>query len=193
MTSVEQHGKLRQAVREMLEALGYDLSDQHFSRTPQRVTDVLLGYAKNGSPEAVKSLLEVKFIEEGAISSLVLEGPISYTSMCAHHMLPVTGTAYVGYLPSSAVCGLSKLARLVYHFAEQLTVQERVTQEIADALVEHLKPEGAMVVIRAVHGCMSMRGVRERSTQTTTSAVRGLFKDSAAARAEFLSLIQGAQ
>jgi GTP cyclohydrolase IA len=178
------------AVAVILGKLGYDINDQHFQDTPSRVTKMLLEFEKNGGAEVVGKLLEIAFIEKGAISSLVLEGPISYTSMCAHHMLPVTGHAWIGYLPSEKVCGLSKLARITYHFAQQLTVQERVTQEIADALDEHLKPEGAMVVIRAQHGCMSIRGVKEREARTTTSAVRGVFKESAAARNEFLSLMQ---
>lgn len=182
---------IEKSITDILAALGYDISDQHFTRTPKRVAQVLLDLRKNGNPQVVKDLLEVQFIEEGAVNSLVIEGPISYTSMCAHHMLPVTGQAWVGYLPSARVCGLSKLARVTYHFAEQLTVQERVTQQIADALVTHLEPEGAMVVVRAIHGCMSVRGIRERNTETVTSAVRGVFRDSAAARAEFLSLIGG--
>lgn len=181
--------RLAACVDEMLELLGYDTGDQHFGKTGDRVASVLRGFRKNGDPEAVRTLLEVVFTEEGAVDSLVLEGPISYTSMCAHHMLPVTGSAYVGYLPTDRVCGLSKLARVTHHFAAQLTVQERVTQEIADALMAHLAPRGAMVVIRASHGCMAIRGVRERDALTTTSAVRGLFKDSAALRNEFLTLM----
>lgn len=182
-TQVAQH------IRELLYCLGYDITDQHFLRTPERAAEVLLGFAKNGDPEDVKRLLEVKFLEERTIDSVVIEGPISYDSMCAHHMLPVTGIAYVGYLPNRHVCGLSKLARVTYHFAKQFTVQERVTQDIADALEQHLTPLGTMVVIEALHGCLSMRGVKERDTKTVTSAVRGVFKESPASRAEFLSLI----
>lgn len=181
--------KIAACIEDILLELGYDSTNQHFDRTPERVTEVLCGFAKNGNEESVKELLDVVFVEPKTVDSLVLEGPISYTSMCAHHMLPVVGTAFVGYLPSKAVCGLSKLARVVHHFATQLTVQELVTQEVADALVEHLEPSGVMVVIRANHGCMSIRGIRERETFTTTSAVRGVFKDSAVARNEFLSLM----
>jgi GTP cyclohydrolase I len=176
------------AVSTILQNLGYDLTDQHFRRTPERVAKMLSEFRANGDPESVKSLLEVVFTEN-TIDSVVVEGPITFNSMCAHHMLPVTGTAYVGYLPDKHVCGLSKLARVTYHYASQLTVQERVTQQIADALVEHLKPMGAMVVIKATHGCMSIRGVRERDCETATSVVRGIFKDSAAARNEFLQLV----
>lgn len=181
--------RISDAVYEIIGSLGYDRNDQHFLRTPERVAEVLLGFRKNGDPQQVKKLLDVQFTEPGAIDSLVLEGPIDYISMCAHHMLPVEGVAYVAYLPDRAVCGLSKLARVVEYFAAQCTVQERVTQEIADALMEHLIPRGAMVVVRAKHGCMSVRGVRQPDCKTATSAIRGVFKDSAAARNEFLQLM----
>jgi GTP cyclohydrolase I len=182
--------EMESAVGWLLDQLGYDRTTQHFTRTPQRVARMLSEYAKNGSADRVRELLGVTFIEPGAVSSLVLEGPVDYVSMCAHHMLPVTGTAWIGYLPAKAVCGLSKLARVVDHYAHQLGVQEVITQQIADALVEHLEPMGAMVVVRAQHGCMSTRGVRQPQAFTTTSAVRGAFKESAAARNEFLQLMQ---
>ena len=178
------------AVEVILDRLGYDLTNQHFKNTPLRVASMLQAFCKNGDPGTAGRLLEVAFVEPGTVESLVLEGPISYTSFCAHHMLPVEGVAWVGYIPNHAVCGLSKLARVVHHFAEQLTVQEVVTQQIADALMDHLQPIGAMVVIDARHGCMSIRGVRERECYTKTSTVRGVFKDSATAKAEFLTLMQ---
>lgn len=177
------------AVRELLESLGYDLSDQHFRKTPERVAAYLNEFRKNGNPDTVANLLNVKF-DEGDYEELVMVGPVRYISMCAHHMLPVTGSAWVGYLPDKHVCGLSKLERLVDHFARQLTVQERVTAQIADALQEHLKPRGCMVVIRAAHGCMTVRGVLDPGALTKTSAVRGLHKDSEAARMEFLTLME---
>lgn len=180
-------------VGQILDNLGYDRNDQHFARTGYRVAQVLLGFKKNGSSSEAAELLERKFIESGSISSLVLEGPIRYTSMCAHHILPVSGWAWVAYLPSQYVSGLSKLARLVNHFARQLTVQERVTQEIADTLEHYLHPLGVMVVIRAEHGCMKYRGVQEPCSMTTTSAVRGAFQRSQAARSEVLMLIRDPQ
>lgn len=177
------------SVKNILNCLGYDLDDPHFSRTPERVTQVLAGFRRNGDPQAVKALLDVQFLEERTIDTLVLEGPISYTSMCAHHMLPVEGVAFVGYLPNLRICGLSKLARVTDHFARQFTVQERVTSDIADALMQHLQPNGVMVVIQAKHGCMTLRGVRELYCETATSTVRGVFKESSAARNEFLNLM----
>jgi GTP cyclohydrolase I len=177
---------MQAAVEILLSELGYDLSDAHFRRTPERVAEALNGFSKSRHDRA-HDILDVSF--EDGFSSLVLVGPIEYTSMCAHHLLPVQGKAYVGYLADGRICGLSKLARLVDHYARQLTVQERVTDQVADALEEQLKPKGCMVVIRAVHGCMSIRGVQDHDAQTTTSAVRGLHKDSDSARSEFLSLV----
>jgi len=179
-------------VFEILALLGYDTSDQHFARTPWRAAKVLLEFASRPlTNDAVADLLEVSFSD--AYDSLVQVGPISVRSMCAHHMLPVYGHAWVGYLPDERVCGLSKLARVTEYFAQQFTVQERVTDLIADALAHHLKPKGVMVVIKAVHGCMAHRGVREPQALTATSSVRGVFRNEADARAEFLSLMQPPQ
>ena len=179
---------LEAAVREILLQLGYP-EGPHFQDTPQRVSRALSEFACNDaySPHRVAEILDVTY--EDSYSSLVLVGPVRYVSMCAHHILPVTGEAFVGYLADKRICGLSKLARLVEHFARQLGVQERITDQIADALVEHLEPKGCMVVIRARHGCMAIRGVEEPDAVTTTSAVRGLHQDSANARNEFLQLI----
>jgi GTP cyclohydrolase IA len=174
----------------ILSELGYDPDDQHFQRTGARVTEWLTDLAKNASEAEGAKLLEVVFTET-APSNLVIVGPIAYRSMCAHHMLPVTGRAWVGYLPDDHVCGLSKLERLVEHYARQLTVQERVTNQVADTLISSLKPKGCMVVIKATHGCMTFRGVKNNDVLTTTSAVRGLHETSASARAEFLALMEG--
>jgi GTP cyclohydrolase IA len=179
---------LREAVANILDLLGYDRSDQHFRRTPERAAKVLLEFANRPiDVEAVRDLLEVSFSD--TYDSLVQVGPISVKSMCAHHMLPVYGHAWVGYLPDQSVCGLSKLARVTDYYARQFTVQERVTDLIADALEYHLQPKGVMVVIKAVHGCMAHRGVQEPQALTATSSVRGVFRNEADARAEFLSLM----
>jgi GTP cyclohydrolase I len=183
---------LREAVANILDLLGYDRQDQHFKRTPERAAKVLLEFMhREMSVEAVGNLLEVSFSD--TYDSLVQVGPISVKSMCAHHMLPVYGHAWVGYLPDQRVCGLSKLARVTEYYARQFTVQERVTDLIADALEHHLQPKGVMVVIKAVHGCMAHRGVQEPQAITSTSSVRGVFRNEADARAEFLSLMQPPQ
>jgi GTP cyclohydrolase IA len=187
-TQVTREQQIAIHVAGILEWLGYDASDQHFARTPERMAEVLMSFAKNGDVQHAGAILDVSF--EDTHDSLVQVGPIRVMSMCAHHVLPVDGWAWVGYIPDNRVCGLSKLARIVHHFARQLTVQERVTQEVADAVNEHLKPKGTMVVIRASHGCMSYRGVEEPIAETTTSAVRGVFLEESEARTEFLSLMR---
>ena len=179
---------LRAAVAEVLELLGYDVADQHFQGTPTRMAQVLWEYRKNGNIGEVAKLLDVKFDDE--YESLVMVGPISVTALCSHHVLPWVGSAWVGYLPDGKICGLSKLARIVEFYARQLTLQERVTQEVANALDVHLEPKGVMVVIKAAHGCMSMRGVEEPEAETVTSAIRGVFLTEPSARSEFLSLME---
>ena len=178
---------IEQAVSEILTALGYSLEDQHIQKTPPRVRKWLELYARH-SEDAGGKLLAAVFDDEH--DSLVMTGPIRVNSFCAHHMLPVQGWAWVGYIPDGKVCGLSKMARVVDYYSRQLTVQERVTQQIAGAMERELEPLGVMVVIRAEHGCMKIRGVEEPITTTTTSAVRGVFADAPEARNEFLSLME---
>ncbi len=124
---------------------------------------------------------------------LVLVRDIEVMSMCEHHLLPFTGVAHIGYIPGNdgRITGLSKLARLVEVYARRPQVQERMTSQIADALNEVLKPRGVLVVIEAEHLCMAMRGIRKPGSTTVTSAVRGMFRDSAATRAEAMSLVLG--
>jgi GTP cyclohydrolase I len=183
--------RIQAAVRLILRELGYSTADQHFEHTPERYAKLLLEYRRNGSDETGAELLEVVFDDEH--DSLVIVGPTRVVSMCAHHMLPVTGWAWVGYIPDGHVVGISKLARIVHHYARQFTVQERVTQQIAKLLMDQVKPKGVMVVIKADHGCMRMRGVEEPNALTVTSAVRGVFLGDPSAKEEFLRLIGGMQ
>jgi GTP cyclohydrolase I len=189
VSQLDQH-IARNAIHDLLTVLGYDVSDPHFTRTPERAVSWLIDFTQNGDPMKAKELLDVQFPQD-VPSGLVLVGPTEYRSMCAHHLLPVVGKAWVAYVPDQSICGLSKLSRLVEYFAMQLTVQERVTSQIADAIWEHLKPKGCMVIVDAVHNCMSFRGIRDSEVTTTTSAVRGIHQDSPSARAEVLSLLKG--
>ena len=129
--------------------------------------------------------------EDGACDEMVILKGIPFSSMCEHHMLPFIGVAHVGYLPAGKVVGLSKLARLTDCFAKRLQIQEKMTAQIADAIEAHLKPRGTAVVIEAHHQCMSCRGVKKQATVMVTSAMRGTFREDAAARAEVLSLMRG--
>jgi GTP cyclohydrolase I len=180
--------RLEKAVREILIAIGEDPDRDGLVRTPQRVAEM---YAEicSGLHEDPSRHLVVTF--EANHDEMVLVRDIALYSICEHHLAPFHGRAHVGYIPGDdgRITGLSKLARLVDGFAKRPQVQERLTTQIADAIVEVLQPRGAFVLIEAEHLCMSMRGVRKPGTLTLTSAVRGLFKDSAATRAEVMALL----
>lgn len=175
------------AVRELLLAIGEDPERDGLRETPERVArawgELLAGHGTDASGVLGKTF-------DIAHDELVLVKDIELVSTCEHHLLPFTGVAHVGYIPSEngRVTGLSKLARLVDLFARRLQVQERLTTEIADALVEHLDARGVIVVVEAEHTCMTMRGVRKPGSRTVTSAVRGLLRHPAT-RAEAMSLI----
>ena len=177
------------AADEILWQLGYDSSqDPHMLKTPERFTTWLESFKRHEEDRGME-LLSAIFDDEH--DSLVQTGPIRFISMCAHHVLPVVGKAWVGYIPNQRVCGLSKMARVVDYYARQLTVQERVTQQIANCMEKGLDPLGVMVVVKANHDCMRLRGVEEPNAVTTTSAVRGVFMSEPAARHEFISLMEG--
>jgi GTP cyclohydrolase I len=180
--------RIERAVREILFAIGEDPDRDGLLRTPARVADM---YAEvcSGLSQDPASHLVVTF--EADHDEMVLVRDIALYSICEHHLVPFHGRAHVAYIPGDdgRITGLSKLARLVDGFAKRPQVQERLTTQIADALVSALAPRGAFVMIEAEHLCMSMRGVRKPGTLTVTSAVRGLFKESAATRAEVMSLL----
>ena len=180
--------RLERAVREILFAIGEDPDRDGLIRTPHRVAEM---YAEicSGLHEDPSRHLIVTF--EANHDEMVLVRDIALYSMCEHHLVPFHGRAHVAYIPGDdgRITGLSKLARLVDGFAKRPQVQERLTTQIADAIVDVLQPRGAFVMIEAEHLCMSMRGVRKPGTLTLTSAVRGLFKDNAATRAEVMALI----
>jgi GTP cyclohydrolase I len=180
--------RLERAVREILYAIGEDPDRDGLRRTPQRVAEM---YAEicSGLQEDPSQHLVVTF--EANHDEMVLVRDIPLYSICEHHLAPFHGQAHVAYIPGDdgRITGLSKIARLVDGFAKRPQVQERMTTQIADAIVAVLQPRGAFVMIEAEHLCMSMRGVRKPGSLTLTSAVRGLFKDSAATRAEVMALI----
>jgi len=176
------------AVEQLIASLPEDLHREGLQQTPHRVAkmyeDLFVGYYQDP-----KEILTTQFAEEDH-QELVLVKDIPFYSHCEHHMVPFFGKAHVAYIPNGTVVGISKVARLVECFARRLQIQERMTSQIADAIDEVLKPLGVAVVIEAVHLCMTMRGVQKPGTQTLTSAMRGVFKDEADARAEFMSLIK---
>jgi len=184
--------KITEGVRLILEGVGEDVTREGLSGTPGRVADM---YAEifAGLTQDPAEHFRVTF-DEGH-QEMVLVRDIPLYSVCEHHLLPFIGQAHVAYIPGpdGRVCGLSKLARVVDVYAKRPQVQERLTSQIADTIVEHLAPQGVIVVIEAEHLCMSMRGVQKPGAITTTSAVRGIFRTKAATRAEAMSLIKGSR
>lgn len=177
------------AVRDLLSALGEDPARDGLLDTPRRVAkayaELLAGYGEDPGAH-----LERQF--EVDHDEMVVVRDIPFSSLCEHHLLPFIGKAHVAYIPgpTGRVCGLSKLARLVDGYAKRLQVQERLTVQVADDLMERLGADGALVVIEAEHLCMTVRGVHKPGSTTTTSAVRGLLKDRPSTRAEALSLLR---
>ena len=182
--------KIEQAVLMILEAIGEDPTREGLIDTPKRVARM---YAEvfGGLHEDPSKHLKVQFSVEEQ-EEMVLVKEIAVYSMCEHHLIPFHGKAHVAYIPRKGkVTGLSKLARVVEGFARRPQLQERLTSQIADAIMGELDPLGVLVVIEAEHMCMTMRGVKKAGAQTLTSAVRGIFKNNRATRAEAFSLIHG--
>ena len=170
------------AVTDLLRALGRDPSEPHLADTPRRVAG---SFAELMTTRAFEL---TTFANDEGYNELVMARDIPVQSLCEHHLLPFAGVAHVGYLPGDRILGLSKFARVLDLFARDLQVQERLTQQVADWLPEHLSPRGVGVVIEAEHLCMSLRGVRARGARTTTSALHGLLREDSRSRLEFLSL-----
>jgi GTP cyclohydrolase I len=171
------------AVADLLRALRRDPSSPHLRDTPRRVA---AAFAEMLTPEP---FAVTTFPNDEGYDELVLARAIPFTSLCEHHLLSFTGVAHVGYLPGDRIVGLSKLARVVRHFARDLQVQERLTKQIADYLESALSPKGVGVVLEAEHLCMSVRGVQAPGTTTVTSCLLGKLRDDARSRQEFLTLI----
>jgi len=180
--------RLERAVREILVAIGEDPNRDGLQRTPRRVAEMYAEICRGLHEDPSRHLI-VTF--EANHDEMVMVRDIPLYSICEHHLAPFHGQAHVAYIPGDdgRITGLSKLARLVDGFAKRPQVQERLTTQIADAIVEVLQPRGAFVMIEAEHLCMSMRGVRKPGALTVTSAVRGLFKDNPATRAEVMALL----
>lgn len=175
-------------IRKMLERVGEQPEREGLRRTPLRVAKAMDFLTSGYSIELEDVVRDAVFNE--ACEEMVIVKDIEFYSLCEHHMLPIFGKAHVAYLPDNRLIGLSKVARIVDVFARRLQVQERLTNQIADALMGILSPHGVGVVIKASHFCMMMRGVEKQSSSTVTSAMRGSFKDNARSRAELMELIR---
>jgi GTP cyclohydrolase I len=180
--------EMMQAVRTLLLGLGEDPDREGLRDTPKRVVKALK-FLTSGYQQSLDELLNGAVFNEEA-NEMVLIRDIDIFSSCEHHILPIIGRAHVAYIPNGKVIGLSKIARICEMYARRLQVQERLTAQLADALQGLLQPQGVAVVIEATHMCMVMRGVEKPGSWTSTTAVRGIFADSAKTRQEFMSLIR---
>lgn len=181
---------IRTAVASIIKAIGEDPKREGLVDTPGRVAEMYAEFFK-GLEMDPKEELTIGY--ELGHREMVILRDIPFYSMCEHHLLPFYGIAHIGYIPSAGgrVVGISKLARVVEIIAKRPQVQERMTTEIADAIVDGLKPEGVAVVIQAEHLCMIMRGIKKPGSSIITSALRGTFRSKAETRTEFFSLLQG--
>jgi GTP cyclohydrolase I len=180
--------RIERAVREILAAVGEDPNREGLRDTPSRVARM---YAElfSGLHDDPRVHLQKFFTEK--YDEMVLVRDISFNSMCEHHLLPFTGVAHIGYVPSGKVVGLSKLARVVESVSRRPQVQERMTEEIANLLIDELNVKGVAVVIEATHSCMTIRGVRKPGSVCVTSAMKGIFRSNLSSRSEVMTLIYG--
>jgi GTP cyclohydrolase I len=185
----ERNAEFEALVRRELELLGEDADREGLRKTPERVANALAWLTRGYALDARDVVGDAVF--EETHESMVMVRDIELYSMCEHHMLPFFGKAHIAYIPDGKIVGLSKLPRLVEVFARRLQVQERLTEQVADAIEEVLRPKGVGVVIEAAHLCMMMRGVEKQNSKTITSALRGSFRSDAKTRDEFLRLAHG--
>src|SRR5262249_11269336 len=176
------------AVREILLAVGEDPDREGLLETPERVAR-MYGELFSGLHADPRQVLQKKFTQK--YDEMVLEKDIRFESMCEHHLLPFLGKAHIAYIPNGKIVGLSKLARVVELLSRRPQLQERMTEELADLLMDELEPRGVGIILEASHTCMTIRGVRKGDSICTTSAMRGVFSANQSTRAEFMALVSG--
>jgi len=176
---------MKEGITKFLQGLGLDLTDQHLKRTPERVVKAWIDEFGSGYTQNPKDVLAVEF-KEKCDEMIVVKG-IPFTSHCSHHLVEFSGTCKIGYVPKRKITGLSKLARVLDVYAHRLQVQERLTRQVAEAIMKHLDPMGVGVVIEAAHSCMICRGVKKPGSITITSCLLGKMRTDKAMRSEFLN------
>lgn len=179
---------MKEHITAIIEALGEDPSREGLQRTPERASDALR-FLTQGYRQSLSELINGAVFDSD-MDEMVIVKNIELYSLCEHHLLPFIGQCHVAYIPTGKIIGLSKIARITDHFARRLQVQERLTRQIADCIMEITGAEGAGVVIEAKHLCMMMRGVEKQNSVMTTSMMLGSFREEASTRSEFLSLIR---
>ncbi len=178
--------KVKRAVELLLEGIGEDPAREGLVETPDRVARMWSELAGGMDADASEHLSKTFAVRS---NDLVIERDITFYSLCEHHLLPFYGTVAIGYVPNGRVAGLSKLARTVEVYARRLQLQEQLTAQVADAMMEHLAPQGAIVLIEAEHMCMTMRGVQKPGTKTVTLARRGCFESDPALEERFFRML----
>jgi GTP cyclohydrolase I len=186
LTDAQRETEFARLVRRQLELLGEDPDREGLARTPERVAKSLTWLTRGADMDPRDVIGDALFEESHA--NMVMVRDIELYSLCEHHMLPFFGKAHIAYIPNGRIVGLSKLPRIVEVYARRLQVQERLTEQIAEAIDDVLRPRGVGVVVEAVHLCMMMRGVEKQNSRTITSALRGQFRDCPMTRNEFLGL-----
>ena len=180
-------GKIRQAVRLLLEGIGEDPQREGLLETPDRIARMYEELCYGINEDASEHLQKTFHVEN---NEMVVEKDITFYSLCEHHLLPFYGKVHIAYIPDGKVAGLSKLARTVEVFARRLQLQERFTVEIADALMEYLQPKGVMVMVEAEHMCMTMRGIKKPGSQTVTIVKRGEFLENKELEDTFFRMVK---
>lgn len=183
----EKQAEFEQAITKVLELLGEDPQREGLQKTPSRVAKALQFLTEGYHQDPKEILNQALFTTSN--DEMVLVRDIEFYSMCEHHMLPIIGRVHVAYIPNGKVVGLSKIPRIVNLYARRLQIQEQMTEQIADAILQTIQPKGVAVVVHARHMCMEMRGVQKINSTTVSSALRGLFKSDERTRSEFYNLI----
>lgn len=184
---MDKEKRIEELIKELLELLGEDPNREGLKKTPQRVAKAYK-FLTEGYTKEPKEILQ-KALFQSSNDEMVLIRDIEFYSLCEHHLLPIIGRVHVTYIPNGKVVGLSKIPRIINLFARRLQIQEQMTEQIADAILETINPKGVGVVVHARHMCMEMRGVEKINSTTVSSALRGLFKKDQRTRNEFYNLI----
>lgn len=184
------HDKVKKAVRMLLEGIGEDVTREGLQETPDRIARMYEEICGGMLEDASEHLNKVFTVDN---SEIVLEKDIVFYSMCEHHLMPFYGKAHVAYIPDGKVVGLSKLARTVEVFAKRLQLQEQMTGQIADAVMEYLSPKGVMVMVEAEHMCMTMRGIKKPGSKTVSMACRGAFAEDSNLQEMFFRMLRAGE